>query len=82
MQESMRYSGLRYLNAIIHHEESFGMTIDSEEWNAFQIFEDDDFQAFLQYLSVGPMIKQKKGISHARWNRYRRLVRLPCKRDF
>ena len=24
------------------------------------------------------MIKQKKGISHARWNRYRRLVRLPC----
>ena len=27
------------------------MTIDSEEWNAFQIFEDDDFQAFLQYLN-------------------------------
>ncbi len=45
-------SALLYLNAIIHNEESFGMTIDSEEWNDFQIFEDDDLQAFLRYVWV------------------------------
>ena len=30
MQEDMQFSTLLYLNAIIHHEETFGMNMDSE----------------------------------------------------
>ena len=41
---------LLYLNAMVHNEESFGMKIDSEEWNTLQVFEDDDLPAFFQHL--------------------------------